>query len=124
VLWNPTTPSHARALQSVETAAEKLGLTLQMVPARSLEDSDGAFATMAQERVGGDASQVGHNMPIASVMPVAGAASRWSYKPDITGFPLLFFGKTCGGYRARQSSLPIYARERWKGSPSCLRASL
>jgi putative tryptophan/tyrosine transport system substrate-binding protein len=59
VLWNPTTPSHARALQSVETAAEKLGLTLQMVPARSLEDFDGAFATMAQERVGGDASQGG-----------------------------------------------------------------
>jgi hypothetical protein len=61
VLWNPTTPSQARALQSVETAAEKLGLTLQTrrLPARSLEDFDGAFATMAQDRVGRDTSQGG-----------------------------------------------------------------
>jgi len=53
VLWNPTTPSHSRALQAVETAGEKLGLTLRMVPARRLEDFDGAFATMTQESVSG-----------------------------------------------------------------------
>ena len=53
ILWNPTTPSHSRALQAVEAAGEKLGLDLRKVPARSLEECDGAFATMTQERVGG-----------------------------------------------------------------------
>src|SRR5262249_41646957 len=38
VLWNPTTPSHSRALPAVETAGEKLALELRMVPARGLED--------------------------------------------------------------------------------------
>ena len=31
VLWNPTTPSHSRALPAVETAGEKLALELRMV---------------------------------------------------------------------------------------------
>jgi putative ABC transport system substrate-binding protein len=34
ILWNPTTPSHSRALPAVETAGEKLALELRMVPAR------------------------------------------------------------------------------------------
>jgi putative tryptophan/tyrosine transport system substrate-binding protein len=75
VLWNPTTPSHARALQSVETAAEKLGLTLQMVPARSLEDFDGAFATMAQERVGGFLA-VGSPLFLGQRVPLAALALK------------------------------------------------
>ena len=51
VLWNPTTPSHPPAVQAVKDAAEKLGVTLQMVPARTAEDFDGAFASMVSERV-------------------------------------------------------------------------
>jgi ABC-type uncharacterized transport system substrate-binding protein len=53
ILWNPTTPSHSRALQAVEAAGEKLGLELRAVPARSLEEFEPALATMAQEGVGG-----------------------------------------------------------------------
>ena len=53
VLLNPTAPSHRPALQAVETAGEKLGVQLLMVPARTVEDFDGAFATMSRERVGG-----------------------------------------------------------------------
>jgi ABC-type uncharacterized transport system substrate-binding protein len=53
VLWNPTTPSHVPALKSVEAGAEKLGIELRMVPARTIEDFDGAYATMTQEHVGG-----------------------------------------------------------------------
>jgi putative ABC transport system substrate-binding protein len=53
VLWNPTTPSHPRALRAVDAAGEKLGLALRKVPARSLEEFDAAFAIMTQERVGG-----------------------------------------------------------------------
>ena len=64
VLWNPTTPSHSRALPAVETAGEKLALELRMVAARGLEDFDSAFATMAQERVG--AWRWGHLWLLAS----------------------------------------------------------
>jgi len=53
VLWNPTTPSHRPPMQAVEAAGEKLGVQLVMVPARTVEDLDGAFATMTRERVNG-----------------------------------------------------------------------
>jgi putative tryptophan/tyrosine transport system substrate-binding protein len=53
ILWNPTTPSHSRALQAVAAAGEKLGLELREVPARSLEEFEPALATMTQEGVGG-----------------------------------------------------------------------
>jgi putative tryptophan/tyrosine transport system substrate-binding protein len=51
VLWNPTTPSHPPAVQAVKDAAEKLGVTLRIVPARTAEDFDGAVASMVPERV-------------------------------------------------------------------------
>ena len=50
VLWNPTTPSHIPALKSVEAGAEKLGVALRTVPARTVEDFDGAYATTRQRR--------------------------------------------------------------------------
>jgi putative tryptophan/tyrosine transport system substrate-binding protein len=53
ILWNPTTPSHSRALQAIEAAGEKLGLELREVPARSLEELEPALTTMTQEGVGG-----------------------------------------------------------------------
>jgi putative ABC transport system substrate-binding protein len=53
VLWNPATPSHRPAMQAVEAAGEKLGVQLLVVPARTVEDLDGAFPTMTRERVNG-----------------------------------------------------------------------
>jgi putative tryptophan/tyrosine transport system substrate-binding protein len=53
VLWNPSTPSHAPALQAVESAGGQLGVQLLIIPARTIEDFDGALAQMAQERVDG-----------------------------------------------------------------------
>jgi putative ABC transport system substrate-binding protein len=53
ILWNPTTPSHSRALQAIEAAGEKLGLELREVSARSLEDLEPALATMTQQGVSG-----------------------------------------------------------------------
>jgi putative tryptophan/tyrosine transport system substrate-binding protein len=50
VLWNPTTPSHAPALKAIEAAAEKLGVKLHIVPARTRDDLPVAFGTMAEER--------------------------------------------------------------------------
>ena len=52
VLWNPTTPSHPPALKSVEAAAEKLAVQVYMVPARTVDDFEGAFSAMIRKRVG------------------------------------------------------------------------
>ena len=53
VLFTPTAPSHRPALQAVEAAAGKLGVQLHMASVQTVEDFEGAFATMARERVGG-----------------------------------------------------------------------
>src|SRR5262249_45993248 len=53
VLWNPTTPSHTPALQWVNAAGEKLGLTLVSFPAITAEDLDVALQSMAREKVSG-----------------------------------------------------------------------
>jgi putative ABC transport system substrate-binding protein len=50
VLWNPTTPSHAPALKAIEAGAEKLGVQLRIVPARTRDDLPIAFVTMVEER--------------------------------------------------------------------------
>jgi putative ABC transport system substrate-binding protein len=51
VLWNPTTPSQIPGLQSVKAAGEKLGLTLHMVAAVTVEDFDAALTSVARERI-------------------------------------------------------------------------
>ena len=53
VLWNPTNPSHQLELKTAESAGEKLGVQLVMVPARSADDFERAFSTMSQEGVTG-----------------------------------------------------------------------
>ena len=49
VLWNPTTPSHAPALEALQTAGEKLAVELHPVLAQTTEDLDGAFASITRE---------------------------------------------------------------------------
>jgi putative tryptophan/tyrosine transport system substrate-binding protein len=53
VFWNSTVPSGRPTLQAAEAAGAKLGIQIHSVPVRASKDFDGAFATMARERVGG-----------------------------------------------------------------------
>jgi putative ABC transport system substrate-binding protein len=53
ILWNPTTPSHPMALKAVEAASTPLGVSLHMAPVSTVEDFDGAFATMTREHLDG-----------------------------------------------------------------------
>jgi putative ABC transport system substrate-binding protein len=53
VLAVSTAPSTSPALHAVEAAAQRLGVQVFTVPVRRAEDLDGAFATMARERVNG-----------------------------------------------------------------------
>src|SRR4029077_3074419 len=48
VLWNPTTPSHVPAVRAVKDAGEKLRVNLVLLPVRTAEEFDVAFATMVR----------------------------------------------------------------------------
>ena len=52
VLSNPGNPGQALAVQNLTVAAQSLGLQLQLLEARGPEEFDGAFAAMANGRVG------------------------------------------------------------------------
>lgn len=52
VVWDPATPSHRPALKAVEDTSRVLGLRLQSVAVGNAAEFDGAFAAIAQERVG------------------------------------------------------------------------
>ena len=72
VLWNPTTPGNALALREAEIAARGLGLELQLLEARSLNDFDDAFAAMTTKRAGallvlGDVMFVTHRIRLADL---------------------------------------------------------
>ena len=53
MLQYPPTLWHRTALKAVENAGEKLGVQLVMVPVRTVEDFDAAFATLAQQKADG-----------------------------------------------------------------------
>jgi putative ABC transport system substrate-binding protein len=53
VLFSPTAPSHRPGVHALETAGERLGVQLIMVPAWTIEDFQGVFSTMSREHVGG-----------------------------------------------------------------------
>jgi putative ABC transport system substrate-binding protein len=53
VLLAVTAPSHRPAADALETAAPQLGVQILPVPVRTPDDLEGAFATLARERVGG-----------------------------------------------------------------------
>ena len=51
VLWNSTTPTHARVLSVLEEAAARKGIALVGAPIRTADDFDRAFDMMLSERV-------------------------------------------------------------------------
>lgn len=51
VLWNPTTPSHARALQSVSDAAAALDVEIFPVPTRQVSDFDSAVSAISEAKI-------------------------------------------------------------------------
>ncbi len=53
VLWTPTAPSYRPVLDAAEAAKGKLGVQLVTVSVSTVADFDGAFASMAQQRVDG-----------------------------------------------------------------------
>ena len=73
VLFSPTAPSHAPIVQATEGASAKLGVALHLVAVHTVEEFDGAFATLARERVGG--------------VVVAGSALTTAHRVRLAGSP-------------------------------------
>ena len=74
VLLTVTAPSHRPAADALEAAAPQLGVQILTVPVRTPDDLDGAFATLARERVGG--------------VVVAGSALTCSYRVRLAALAL------------------------------------
>ena len=97
ILWNPTTPSHPRALKAIEAAGEKLGVELRMVPSQTLEDFDGVFSTMKQEAVDGLLA-VASPLIVAQAAPLAGFALKhrlpgmFPFKENVEAGGLVSYG--------------------------------
>jgi ABC-type uncharacterized transport system substrate-binding protein len=53
VLWSPTAPSYRPFVQAAEAASGKLSIQLLTTGVSTVADFDGAFATMARDRVDG-----------------------------------------------------------------------
>jgi putative ABC transport system substrate-binding protein len=97
VLWNPTTPSHQRAVPAVQAAGEKLGVELRMAPVRTAEEFNGAFSTMTRERVGGFlavASPLTHlqRAPLAELALKHRLPGMFSRKENVVAGGLMSYG--------------------------------
>jgi putative tryptophan/tyrosine transport system substrate-binding protein len=77
VLWNPTTPSHAKVVEEVEAAGKTLGIELSMIRIRSIEDFEPSFVTMMREQV---AAFLVPPSPLTNSQPVALAELGLKYR--------------------------------------------
>ena len=97
VLWNPATPGNALALREAEIAARTLGLELQLVEARSLDDFDGAFAAMTAKRAGallvlGDVMFVTHRIRLADLAAKSRLPAMYVHREYVEAGGLMSYG--------------------------------
>ncbi|MGC1998012.1 MAG: ABC transporter substrate-binding protein [Pseudolabrys sp.] len=119
VLWSPTAP-HSPVLQAIEIAGVKLGVSLQLTPVRTVEEFEGAFATMTKERVDAifvvASSLTGDPLPSmfgckASVV----AGGLMSYSPnyiELTRLAATYIDKILKG--AKPADLPVEQATRFE----------
>ena len=133
ILTNPHNPNSAAVIKSAQSAAEKVGLVVVPVEARSLEEIEGAFAAIAKQSiaavvVGLDAAffvhlqqlaQLALDNRLASMFPVrdyAAAGGLMSYGESLRDFyhraASSFVDKIFKG--AKPSDLPIEQPTRFK----------
>jgi putative tryptophan/tyrosine transport system substrate-binding protein len=97
VLWNPTTPSHLRALEAIERAGQRLSVELKIVPARNLEDFDGAFSTLAREStdaflVVASPLSVAQRVPLAQLALKHRLPGMFPFKENVEAGGLMSYG--------------------------------
>jgi putative ABC transport system substrate-binding protein len=89
VLWNPTTPSHELALQSIHAAAESLRVELYPVPTRQVDDFDAALAALIAEKVNcfvalaSPVTYLDSGMRLAQLALQRGLAGMFGFKENV-----------------------------------------
>jgi len=129
VLFSSTAPSHLPALRAVEDAAARLGLKVDRMPVRGVEDLDGAFAAMDRVRVDGflvvassltfskraHLAELGltHRLPgMFGTKDNVVAGGLMSYAPDFSpGAPLRLLHRSPSAVRKRASLLGITVQD-------------
>jgi putative ABC transport system substrate-binding protein len=97
VLWNPATPGNALALRETEIAARVLGVELQLLEARSLNDFDSAFAAMTAKRAGallvlGDVMFVTHRIRLAELVAKSRLPAMYGLREYVEAGGLMSYG--------------------------------
>ena len=99
VLWNPTTPGNALALREAEIAARALGVELQPLEARSLNDFDSAFAAMTTKRAGallvlGDVMLMTHRIRLTDLAAKSRLPGMYTTREYVEAGGLMSYGPT------------------------------
>ena len=99
VLWNPTTPGNALALREAEIAARALGVELQPLEARSLNDFDSAFAAMTTKRAGallvlGDVMLMTHRIRLTDLAAKSRLPGMYTTREYVEAGGLMLYGPT------------------------------
>ena len=97
VLWNPTTPGNAPALREAEIAARAMGIELQLLEARKLNDLDSAFVAMSTKRAGallvlGDVMFTTYRMRLALLAMKSHLPALYSTKEFVDEGGLMSYG--------------------------------
>jgi ABC-type uncharacterized transport system substrate-binding protein len=97
LLWNPSTPGNALALREAEIAARTLGVGVQSLEARSLNDFDRAFAAMTAKRAGallvlGDVMFSTHRIRLADLAAKSRLPAMYSAREYVEAGSLMSYG--------------------------------
>jgi len=97
VLSNPANPSQALIIKNIEAAAQSLGLQLVLVEARGPGEFEGAFATMARERVGAlfvvtDPAYIPHRARLIELTAKNRLPSMFTQRADVEAGGLMSYG--------------------------------
>ena len=87
ILWDPTYDQHKVTMPWIEAAAQKLAVTLQLVPARTADEFDAAFAAMDRARaeavvVLGSSPTYSHRARLADLAREYRLPSIWGLATD------------------------------------------
>jgi putative tryptophan/tyrosine transport system substrate-binding protein len=97
VLSNPAGPSQALTIKNIEAAAQSLKLQLVLVEARGPGEFEGAFATMARERVGAlfvvtDPAYIPHRARLIELTAKNRLPSMFTQRADVEAGGLMSYG--------------------------------
>jgi putative ABC transport system substrate-binding protein len=97
VLWNPAHPGHALLLREADVAAQRLGLQLHRVEARSPDAFDRAFAAMTRADAGallvlGDTMVFQHRGRLAELAATSRLPTMYNIRPFVEAGGLLAYG--------------------------------